>query len=132
VWFSTLRRARWSAVLACELVWVGVLCFGLNRYAPILKDESFKVEEEWRVISQPLRNTSEGFCFREGQSLLIPYSKLQLSYENLPFSLHEVVIGPTPDPERSRSSVMNLLIHKDVLTGLEFDVSISRVPYRDW
>jgi hypothetical protein len=72
----------------------GSLLAYLNRYAPILKDESFSEEKEWRVISRPLINQSADFSFREGQSLLIPYSKLQLS-----FRLREVVIGPTPDSE---------------------------------
>jgi hypothetical protein len=110
----------------------GSLLAYLNRYAPILKDKSFSEEKEWRVISRPLINQSADFSFREGQSLLVPYSKLQLSYADMPFRLKEVVIGPTPDPERSKSSVTNFLVHKGVLEGLEVDVSISSVPYRDW
>jgi hypothetical protein len=95
----------------------GSLLAYLNRYAPILKDESFSEEKEWRVMSRPLINQSAGFSFREGQSLLIPYSNLRLSYEDMPFLLQEVVIGPTP--ERSRSSVTNFLVHKGVLKGLK-------------
>jgi hypothetical protein len=97
-----------------------------------LKDESFSEEKEWIVISRLLINQSADFSFREGQSLLIPYSKLQLSYEDLPFRLAEVVVGPTPDPDRSRSFVTNFLVHKRVLEGLDVNVSISSVPYRDW
>jgi hypothetical protein len=110
----------------------GSLLAYLNRYAPILKDESFSEEKEWRVISRPLINQSADFSFREGQSLLIPYSKFPLSYDDMPFRLKEVVIGPTPDPERSRSSITNFLVHRGVLEGLEVEVSISSVPYRDW
>ena len=96
----------------------GSLLAYLNRYAPILKDESFSEEKEWRVISRPLINQSADFSFREGQSLLIPYSKFPLSYDDMPFRLKEVVIGPTPDPERSRSSITNFLVHRGVLEGL--------------
>lgn len=110
----------------------GSLLAYLNRYAPILKDASFSEEKEWRIISRPLINQLPDFSFREGQSLLIPYSKLQLSGPDMPFRLKEVVIGPTPDPERSRSSVTNFLVHKEMLRGFEVDVSISSVPYRDW
>jgi hypothetical protein len=110
----------------------GSLLAYLNRYAPILKDESFKEEKEWRVISRPLMNSSPDFSFREGQSLLIPYSKFHLSDSESLFRLNEVVIGPTPDPERSKSSVTNFLVHKEVLQELEVDVSNSSVPYRDW
>jgi hypothetical protein len=37
-----------------------------------------------------------------------------------------------PEPERSRSSITNFLVHKGVLEGVEVDVSISGVLYRDW
>jgi hypothetical protein len=104
----------------------------LNRYAPILKDESFSEEREWRIISRPLMSSSKDFCFREGQSLLIPYSKFPLSYDDLKCRLTEVVIGPTRDQERSKSSVTSFLIHERLLKGTEVGVEISKVPFRDW
>lgn len=110
----------------------GNLLAYLYRYAPILKDESFRAEREWRVISRPLINSSRSFDFREGRTLLIPYSKFPLSGENLKFRLHKIVIGPTRDEARSRSSVVNFLMHEGVLRGTEAPVEISKVPYRDW
>lgn len=104
----------------------------LNRYAPILKDESFSEEREWRIISRPLMSSSKDFCFREGRSLLIPYSKLSLSYDDLAFRLKEVVIGPTRDQERSKSSVTSFLRHEGLMKRLEVDVESSKVPFRDW
>jgi hypothetical protein len=104
----------------------------LNRYAPILKDESFRAEKEWRVISRPLMNSARSFDFREGRSLLIPYSKFPLSSEDLKFRLHEVVVGPTRDEARSRSAVVQFLMHEGLLRGLEVPVEISKVPYRAW
>jgi hypothetical protein len=112
----------------------GNLLTYLNRYAPILKDESFHAEKEWRVISRPLFNSSRSFDFREGRSLLIPYSKFPLSSEDLKFRLHRIVIGPTPDEARSRSAVVSFLMHEGLLGGskVEVPVEISKVPYRAW
>ena len=104
----------------------------LNRYAPILKDESFRAEKEWRVITGPLSSRSQSFDFRAGRSLLIPYSKFPLSGEGLKFRLYKIVIGPTQDEARSRSSVLSFLMHEGVLKGLEVPVEISKVPYRSW
>lgn len=109
----------------------GNLLPDLNIYAPILKDESFNEEREWRIISRPLMSSSKDFCFREGRSLLIPYSKFPLSYNDLAFRLKEVVIGPTRDQGRSKSSVTSFLRHEGLLKRMEVDVEISKVPFRD-
>ena len=104
----------------------------LNRYAPILKDESFREEKEWRVISRPLFNSSKSFEFREGRSMLIPYSKIPLSSEEFTFRLHKIVIGPTPDEARSQRAVESFLMHEALLRSMEVSVEISKVPYRAW
>jgi Protein of unknown function (DUF2971) len=107
----------------------GSLCAYLNRYGPILKDPAFREEKEWRIISRPLMCSGELFDFREGNSLLIPYYKLPLAGEDLAFRVHEVVVGPTPDGERSKCSVRSFLVRhglKDVT------VEVSSVPYRNW
>jgi len=115
----------------------GGLLSDLFRYAPILKDHSFSEEREWRIISRPLSCHREGFAYREGRSLLIPYYKFPLWESNQKLRLHEVVIGPTRDAERSRSSVTSFLVSRNVMTDetegiFGPDVRISRVPYRDW
>jgi hypothetical protein len=105
----------------------------LYTYAPILKDESFKEEREWRIISHPM--FSRRLDYREGRSLLIPYFKFPLWENNQP-RLHEVVIGPTRDAERSKSSVNSFLLSRKVATETKGtfgpEVRISQVPYRDW
>jgi hypothetical protein len=101
----------------------------MHRYALILKDPSFREEREWRIISRPLTSSRGLFDFREGCSLLVPYYKVSLAGDGLAFSVHEVVVGPTPDGERSRRSVRSLLLHH----GLEnVPVEVSNVPYRNW
>lgn len=104
----------------------------LNRYAPILKHQSFKEEREWRIISRPI------FCqkldYREGRSLIVPFYKLPLWEADPRAHLHEIVVGPTRDAERSKSAVNSLLISRSVSTqvGAVDGVRVSQVPYRDW
>jgi Protein of unknown function (DUF2971) len=104
----------------------------LLKYAPILKDESFKEEREWRIISRPI--SRRRLDYREGRSLIIPYYRLPLCEDNQNLELHEVVIGPTPDAERSKSSLTSLMgSQKVVMQGDRgVTVRISQVPYRDW
>jgi len=104
----------------------------LHRYAPILKDESFKEEREWRIISRPV--FAKRLDYREGKSLIVPYYKLPLCEDNQTLELHDVVIGPTSDAERSKSSVTSLMVsHKVRMQGTgPVNVTVSKVPYRDW
>lgn len=107
----------------------GRLRRSLHRFAPLLKDPSFHEEQEWRVVSSPLTCLDERFDFRTGNSHLVPYFRVPLITDEIPFQLHEIVIGPTRDPELSRASVKSLLVRE----GLDnVPVSISEVPYRNW
>jgi Protein of unknown function (DUF2971) len=110
----------------------GNLVAYLNRYAPILKDESFKEEREWRIISRPV--FCERLNYREGRSLIVPYYKLPLCEEKQNLQLDRVVVGPTPDAERSQRSVTSLMvIQKVFMQGIGgVNVQVSQVPYRDW
>jgi Protein of unknown function (DUF2971) len=105
----------------------------LNRYAPILKDQFFKEEREWRIISSPI--FAQRLDYREGRSLIVPYYKLPLwDGDDQRIQLDGVVVGPTRDANRSKSSVTSFLMSRYVsmqgIGGVE--VRISQVPYRDW
>jgi len=107
----------------------GSLCAYLNRYAPILKHSGFREEKEWRIISRPRMCSSKLFDFREGRSMLIPYYKLRLIDQKQAFRVHEVVVGPTPNPQQSTASVSSFLVRHDL--G-KVPVKLSKVPYRNW
>jgi Protein of unknown function (DUF2971) len=97
--------------------------------APMFKHLAFSEELEWRLASAPLPATHAGFGIREGRSTLVPYVSFPLEGPGLPFSLREVVIGPTPYPEQSRRAVSALLAH----AGLSnVAIRVSTVPFRDW
>jgi DUF2971 family protein len=101
----------------------------LNRYAPILKHKSFSEEREWRIISRPLFCSHERFGYRAGSSMLVPYFRIPLSSEQRPFSIEEIIVGPTPHPEQSIRSVKGLLTRHDLE---ETKVRNSEAPYRNW
>jgi len=101
----------------------------LHRYAPLLKDYSFRGEKEWRAISRPLSCMYELFDFREGNSMLIPYYRLPLIDKKKNFRVHEVVVGPTPNEQQSQRSVKSFLVRHGFE---EVPVELSSVPYRNW
>ncbi len=101
----------------------------LHRYGPLLKDDSFRDEKEWRLISPPLNCRSKAFGFREGNSMLIPYYKFPLVDEEGHLRLHEVVVGPTPHPKQAEMSVRSFLVR---CFQREVKVESSKVPYRSW
>jgi hypothetical protein len=100
-----------------------------NQYAPILKSQYFREENEVRLISPCLKCTDEGFCFREGKSQIVPFFKFPLaaSPKDLPFL--EVIVGPYPDEGPAMSSVKSLLRSK---TDKFIVVRSSDIPFKDW
>lgn len=107
----------------------GNLCAYLHRYAPILKDKAFSVEEEWRIISHPLACTFERFSYRSGNSMIIPYYRIPLTTESGQINIKEVVVGPTPHIKQSVNSVHSFLVKHDLR---DVEVIPSKVPYRNW
>lgn len=123
------NQEEWIAASKLLLPRGGSLAAYLNSIAPVLKHESFAEEREWRIISQPLPCGLERFGFRPGVSMLIPYYRVPIAYKDQSLKLDEVIIGPTPNVEQSRSSVRSFLVSQ----GLEkVPVEVSAVPYRNW
>ena len=103
----------------------------LLRYAPILKDPSFVEEQEWRIISPVQRCDGPLFDFREGRTMLIPFYRFPLHRVDGSVPIEEVIIGPTPDPQRSEGSVRSFLIRHG-FSHAQVKVTCSEVPYRSW
>jgi len=111
----------------------------LHRLAPVIKDQSFKDEREWRIISRPLMCTLERFSYRQGKSTIVPYYRFPLSKtveEVGQPRLRKVVIGPTPNPPLSSMSVGSLLASRRLASNLTPGgpvlVKESTIPYRAW
>jgi len=101
----------------------------LNRYAPILKHKSFEEEQEWRIISRPLPCSRDGFTFRPGTSMLIPFFKIPLFTETERFQIKEVIVGPPPNSRQSRRSVQSLLVKHKLR---ETKVHNTAAPFKNW
>ncbi|MGA2879427.1 MAG: DUF2971 domain-containing protein [Bryobacteraceae bacterium] len=100
----------------------------LARLAPVLKDSSFEGEREWRLISQPRMVTE--MCFREGKSMLVPYTKFELKGDTNSY-LTSITVGPSPNLSLSKASIVMFLRHHDVQEP-EKKVIESKIPYRNW
>ena len=96
----------------------------------IIKHPSFAEEQEWRVVStyRPvLRNAK--IEYREGSSMLIPYTRLKLQIPpDEKFLFEGVVMGPSPDQNLAMTSLGTFLRVNNVSNHL----SNCAIPYRKW
>ena len=116
--------------------------------APKLKHPKFEEEQEWRLISKP-HSVEFGVEFRTGKSMLIPYTKINLTETQFDSSnnkqlkslncISEIYVGPTLHPSLSRISLESLLLKEDVHKEVDIngkvkefrsDVVKSDIPYR--
>jgi hypothetical protein len=108
--------------------WGGTLAEFI-RIAALLKNSSFRQEDEWRLISKPKSCGSARFRFRTARTTLIPYYSIPIRDNSTIVKLHQIVCGPTPDSALAMSSLQALLIkhnykHTQVLE--------SRIPLRQF
>ncbi|MCC6489308.1 MAG: DUF2971 domain-containing protein [Candidatus Hydrogenedentes bacterium] len=114
------RRFKVSMTFALELL----------RIAPRLKDDSFLEEREWRIISQPDRPyEAENRLFRSRNGLVIPYTTVSLPDSTDFWGKVHIVVGPSPHPSESKSSVYELVRR---YRGVAIAIENSRASYREW
>jgi hypothetical protein len=97
--------------------------------APIMKHLKYGEEDEWRLISRPLPFDHVRVHFREGRSMVIPYCEFLLAEDYEALGIAQVIIGPTPHPHLSRSSVA-ALVHANGIRGCA--IRVSDIPFRAW
>ena len=98
--------------------------------ALIIKSNSFKEEEEWRLISLPfVESEYSNANFREGNFSLIPYWEYGKEIDLL-HTLRKVIIGPTPEPKLSEKAVQGLLMKKNPEYRKQIEVCRSKIPLR--
>jgi hypothetical protein len=93
----------------------------------IVKDSAFREEKEWRVVSPYFpKYTVADVKFREGASMLLPYTELKLPADGNLFE--EVILGPSQDVNLSFSALATYLSNRRVC-----DRTInSQIPLRKW
>lgn len=102
--------------------------------APVIKDEAFSDEREWRYVAPCVHPragdspTRSNWRFRTNGSTLVPYVELDFS-EGGPLHLNEVILSPNPHPERSVHAVELFLAANNVVCD---SVRVSRIPFRNW
>lgn len=106
-----------------------IIDISTGQLAPILKDESFSEEKEWRLVSSALTSKSPGFAFREGQYSLIPYYKFSIVTPDGKDCIKSIVVGPSPHTELACSSLSTFL-NTQKLSRVE--IKCSKIPFRNW
>lgn len=93
----------------------------------IVKHSAFREEKEWRVVSPYFpKYTVTDVKFREGTSMLLPYTELQLPAKGNLFE--EVILGPSQDTNLSFSALSAYLSNRGVCNR----TVNSDIPLRKW
>lgn len=115
-----------------EVIWRGFtnLQFDLLRIAPLLKDEAFSEEKEWRLVlphETIMLPTKHPLEFRPSRDTLVPYIAYPLLSPNQegPIFCTDVILGPGSHP--STEIGVNLFLRKQEIT---IRARPSKVPYR--
>ena len=98
------------------------------KLAPIIKDESFMEEQEWRLVSSATGG-EKNMAFREGVFSLIPYLNFNLCDEDSKDCIKEIVVGPSPHMDLAVNS-LSMFLKQNKLPGVE--IITSRIPFRNW
>lgn len=109
-----------------EVIENTLLCIGA-----LIKDPSFREEEEWRAVSPALTNYVEApIRYREGTSMLIPSILFSLKDGNdSALRFEHVFVGPTPNVNLSMNSLSRFLAMRRVGT---ISVEYCGIPFRAW
>ena len=99
--------------------------------APVIKDESFSEEQEWRLVSQVRsgKDQSSLFAFREGAYSLIPYLNFKIIDENGKDCIVKTTIGPSPHMNLAKNS-LEAFFAAYRLNSVE--IVESKIPFRNW
>ncbi|HEX5325173.1 MAG TPA: DUF2971 domain-containing protein [Acetobacteraceae bacterium] len=113
---------------------LSIVLADLFKVGLFFKDESFRSEQEWRIITfQP---QAKRVSFRQGTSTIIPYVDIPVS-QNDCSAIDHICVGPCPHMDLSVSALDMLmrryeLWHRTESGGLEIDARRSTIPFRNW
>lgn len=93
----------------------------------IVKHSAFEEEREWRIVTPYFPDfTVPDLKFREGASMLLPYTELRLQPEGKLFE--EVILGPSQHANLSMSALSMYLSNRGVCDR----TTNSDIPLREW
>lgn len=103
------------------------LLFSFLYTAPMIKNDNFKEESEWRLVTIFQPNPPDTLLFRSGKFTLIPYRLFKLG-DVLP--IKKVIIGPNPHGPLDSQAIINLLQIRGAPAGISCEW--SNIPFRDF
>ena len=110
-----------------EDIWKDIVQFFIDfsKTASTLKHPSFYQESEWRIISGLIAN--KNMSFRVRKSMMLPY--FSMSFKDFePFLIDEIIIGPAPEQELAKSSLLQFVLQKK----LNISIKTSTISYREF
>ena len=108
---------------------LGAIDLDVCRLAPIINDQSFSEEKEWRLVSSQISYNSPRFAFRAGQYSLIPYYNFPISDDISKTCINSIVVGPSPHMESALNSLETFLSSQGI-SGIK--IKSSNIPFRNW
>jgi hypothetical protein len=96
---------------------------------PTIKNEHFKEEKEWRLISSVFNTPKGTIKFRPGKTAIIPYCEFELAEKGKELPVECIKIGPTPNRDESLLSLKTLLNKESMSQRTKVDH--SEIPYRE-
>jgi len=100
---------------------------GFADFAPVLKHQGFKDEQEWRLIGTILSDDPR-VKLRSGRSMLIPYVPIKLGLASNQSLVWNLRVGPTPNMALASNAATHFFRRAHIKNG----ISPSSVPYREW
>jgi hypothetical protein len=106
----------------------------LIEYGAFFKDQGFREENEWRLVTAVVSYVDTNFCFKAGKSMLAPYYKIQIHDGSWQKEVSSATVGPCPHPDHSCQAIHGLLMKHRISDGFSnhFMVVPSTIPYRNW
>jgi len=100
----------------------------LNQFGIIFKNESFKQENEVRLIAKVpiLKENTLGVKHRTYNGYIIPYIEIQFDKADV----IEIMIGPLMEKDIARDTVKNMLQIKGYTIIKDENINVSKVPIR--
>jgi hypothetical protein len=98
------------------------------------KHETFREEQEWRLVSPILEISHPSVGFRPGKSMVTPYASFPLDFTS-PGLVSEICVGPCPHEKLAQSAITMLLMKHDISLTADYRVPPvynSKIPFRDW